>query len=136
MRTRTALAFLGAAALLFSAVPAADASVSPNPTRPCAQPDGRVDAMAFRGSTLYLGGSFSHVVDRSGVSRVRGGLAAVDTASCDLTSWTSSADANVSALVVSGDKVYVAGSFTHVGGLARNRLAALDDSTAAVLPFN
>jgi hypothetical protein len=92
--------------------------------------------MDFRGSTLYIGGSFTHVKDRSGVSRVRGGLAAIDTASCDLTAWTATADANVAALAVSGGKVYVAGSFTHVGGVARNRLAALDASSAAVLAFN
>jgi hypothetical protein len=136
MRTRTVLACLGAAALIVSTVSTAYASVSPNPTRPCAQPDGRVDAMDFSGATLYLGGSFTHVVDRSGVSRVRGGLAAIDTASCDLTSWTANADANVSSLAVSGTKVYVAGSFTHINGITRNRLAAVDASTADVLDFN
>ena len=136
MRTRTTLACLGATALFLGTVSTAYASVSSNPTRPCAQPDGRVDAMDFRGTTLYIGGSFTHVVDRSGVSRARGGLAAINTASCDLTGWTANADANVSSLVVSGTKVYVGGSFTHINGDTRNRLAALDASTADVLAFN
>ena len=83
------------------------ASVVASPTRPCAQPDGRVDAMAFSGSTLYLGGSFTHVKNKAGVSSVRGGLAAIDTASCDLTSWTAPTDGTVLDLVVSGTTVYV-----------------------------
>jgi hypothetical protein len=136
MRARTLLACLASSALLIGAATTADASVTDNPTRPCAQPDGRVDAMAISGATLYIGGSFTHVVDRSGVSRVRGGLAAVDTASCDLLAWTAATDGNVADLEVSGSTVYAGGDFAHVGGQSRGRLAALDATTAAVLPFN
>jgi hypothetical protein len=119
---------LGSAAMSY-------ASVVATPTRPCAQPDGRVDAMAFSGGTLYIGGSFTHVKSRAGVSNVRSRLAAIDTASCDLTAWTASADGTVLDLAVSGTTVYAAGDFTHVGGAARSRLAALDASSAAVLLF-
>ena len=136
MRPRTIFAGLAASALVVGTVTTAYASVTLDPTRPCAQPDGRVDAMAFKGGTLYIGGSFTHVKDRAGVTRTRGGLAAIDTASCDLTGWTATADANVAALVVSGTKVYVGGSFTHVNGISRNRLAALDAGSGAVLAFN
>ena len=57
MRTRNFLACLAAAGLVVGAASTAAASISTTPTRPCAQPDGRVDAMAFSGGTLYLGGS-------------------------------------------------------------------------------
>jgi hypothetical protein len=136
MRARPLLACMVSSALLIGAASTAYASVTDNPTRPCAQPDGRVDAMAISGGTLFIGGNFTHVVDRSGVSRVRGGLAAVDTASCDLLPWTAATDGNVADLEVSGSTVYVGGNFTHVGGQSRGRLAALDATTAAVLPFN
>jgi hypothetical protein len=135
MRTRSLLTCLTASVLLVGFVSTASASVIDAPTRPCAQPDGRVDAMAIDGGTLYIGGTFTHVKDRSGVSQVRGGLAAVDTATCDLTDWTAATDGAVLDLVVSGTTVYAGGAFKHVGGLTRSRLAALDASSAAVLPF-
>jgi hypothetical protein len=135
MRSRTLLAAVALSSLLVGAS-TAYASVADNPTRPCAQPDGRVDAMAISGGTLYIGGTFTHVVDRSGVSRVRGGLAAIDTATCDLLPWTAATNGNVADLEVSGSTVYAGGGFTSIGGLARDRLAALDATTGAVLPFH
>ncbi len=135
MRPRTLVACLATTVMLLGSAATSYASVVASPTRPCAQPDGRVDAMAFSGSTLYIGGSFTHVKSRAGVSNARGGLAAINTATCDLTGWTASADGTVLDLAVSGTTVYVAGAFKHVGSAARSRLAALDASSAAVLPF-
>jgi hypothetical protein len=135
MRPRALVACLATTVMLLGSAATSYASVVTSPTRPCAQPDGRVDAMAFSGSTLYIGGSFTHVKSRAGVTNVRGGLAAIDTATCDLTGWTAAADGTVLDLAVSGTTVYVAGAFKHVGGAARSRLAALDASSAAVLPF-
>jgi hypothetical protein len=135
MRTRTTLATIAAAAMVLGTALTSYASVVATPTRPCAQPNGRVDAMAFSGGTLYIGGSFSQVKNKAGVSNARAGLAAIDTASCDLTAWTAPTDGTVLDLVVSGTTVYAGGTFKHVDGLTRNRLAALDADTASVLPF-
>ena len=88
MRTRTMLATAAATAMVLGTALTSYASVVASPTRPCAQPNGRVDAMAFSGGTLYIGGSFTSVKNKAGASSARGGLAAIDTASCDLTAWT------------------------------------------------
>ena len=115
---------------------AAVAAVDQAATRPCAQPNGRVSAMAISGGTLFIGGSFTQVQDRSGKSQTRTRLAAIDTATCDLTSWTAAADGEVLAMAVAGGTVYVGGSFTTVGGAARGSIAALSASSAQVQSFN
>jgi trimeric autotransporter adhesin len=45
-------------------------------------------------------------------------------------------DGRVSAILVSGDKVYLGGSFTHVDGVERNHLAALDATTGELTDWN
>jgi hypothetical protein len=114
----------------------AQASVGTTPTLPCAQPDGRVTALALSAGTLFVGGSFTHVKDASGASQPRSMLAAIDTATCDLLPWRADADAAVYALTVANGALYAGGAFRHVGGLSRSRIAAVDTASGAVLPFN
>jgi outer membrane protein assembly factor BamB len=45
-------------------------------------------------------------------------------------------DGQVSAIVVSGGKVYLGGFFTHVDGVARNHLAAVDAATGQLTPWD
>ena len=61
---------------------------------------------------------------------------AVDASTGQLTSWDPNANDAVQALAVSSDgtRVYAGGSFTSVGGAARNRLAAIDAASGAVDP--
>ena len=136
MRTRLPLAALCTTALLVGGASAAMAAVAPTAVRPCAQPNGRVSAMAISGGTLFIGGTFTQVQDRSGKAQVRTRLAAIDVATCDLTSWTAAADGEVLSIAVSGSTVYVGGSFTNVGGASRSNLAALSLTSAQVQPFN
>jgi hypothetical protein len=82
------------------------------------------------GSTLYIGGDFTHV---DGVFRSR--LAAFDTATGNLTSWRPQASGPVRGLAVSGGTVYVSGSFNFVNGsVARKNLAAFT-TAGALLPW-
>ena len=136
MRARTLLVVMASSVLVISTAAMAGASVVAVPTTPCAQPDGRVSAMAVSSGTVYIGGSFTHVMDRSGVSRPRTRLAAINTATCDLLPWTADAGNSVTALAVTHGTVYVGGSFLTINGLPRARIAALDGASATLLPFN
>jgi len=110
----------------------AAAIVSTNPDPMC-QTNGRVNAVAYLGGTLYLGGSFTQV---NGTARNR--LAACDAASGNLLSWNPNANNTVRALKVSpaGTRVYVGGDFTAVGRAARTRVAALSPSSGAAFGWS
>ncbi len=136
MRTRLPFAALCTTALVVGGASAAMASVAPTAVRPCAQPNGRVSSMAISGGTLFIGGTFTQVTDRSGKAQVRSRLAAIDVATCDLTSWTAAANGEVLSIAVSGSTVYVGGSFTSVGGASRSNIAALSVNSAQVQSFS
>lgn len=84
---------------------------------------GNVSALALDSTNLYAGGSFNSIGGQS-----RNLLAVLNPASgvADAT-WDPKmqAGAQVSALAVFGSVVYAGGSFTTVGGVTRNRLAAI-----------
>jgi hypothetical protein len=85
-------------------------------------------ALAAAGPVIYLGGCFSHI---GGQSRV--GLAALDPTTAAATSWNPGVSPSTSAVTtvaVSGSSVYAGGTFSQIGGQARNGLGAVDSSTA------
>jgi Ca2+-binding RTX toxin-like protein len=51
-------------------------------------------------------------------------------------SGTINTDGRISAIVASGNRVYIGGSFTSVDGVARNRLAAIDATTGQLTDWN
>jgi hypothetical protein len=134
MRPRLAFLTAAVASLLVVGTASVAHAVSTTPA-PCAQPDGRVSSIAIADGVAYLGGSFTHVKDLSGVSQSRLRLAAVDTSSCDLLPWDPSADGDVYALTVAGGQVFAGGAFGTVGGLPRSRIASIGYD-GAVLPWN
>lgn len=99
--------------------------------------DGMVRALALSsdGSVLFVGGDFTTVNATAGIR----GIAALDTSTGNLVSaWGGAAAAvgageQVNAIVRIGDRLYIGGAFSTVGGKARANLAALStlDGVAA-----
>ncbi len=93
--------------------------------------NGVVTAVAYSGSTIYVGGDFTAAIV-NGKQIARSHLAAVDADTGALTSWAPSVNGRVKAIAVSGSSVYIGGQFTSVAGRSRDSLARLDVATGAV----
>ena len=84
-------------------------------------------SVVARGKHVYVGGSFSHI----GGQR-RSLIAELDSETGLATEWDVSAQGPgapypyVAPMLLHGDRLYVGGSFTAIGGQARNGLAAID----------
>ena len=125
---RTALAgVVVAAALAATAVPAsADAGTlfSPNATDGWGQ-DGTAWAVAITGSTVYVGGSFTHAVHNA-QAELRTNLMAVTT-NGDLLPFAATTDAAVRAIATMPDgSFFIGGDFTMVNNTPRSHLAKFD----------
>jgi hypothetical protein len=101
-------------------------------------PDDLVFDITLLGSSVFVGGGFTRV---DGEPRL--GVAAFDAQTGDLTAWRADLSSTlggppegwVSALAGSESTLYIGGLFDHVGGLARDGLAAVDSVSGAVRPW-
>ena len=102
------------------------------------QTNGRVAAILPIGNTIYLAGSFTSLrpagADPGTGEVARNYLAAVDRDTGQLLPWNPGANKEAYALASSADGsvIYVGGLFTQVGGLHREKAAALTAATGAV----
>lgn len=125
-------------ALAAVAVPtAAHADVTNKPARTWGT-NGRVSVMLPVGDRIYLGGSFTSVVDPSGMSYPAKNLAVINasTGAADL-SFDAGTDTGpgtvVTALATDGTRLFVGGLFKSIDGVARSNLAAVDATTGALV---
>ncbi len=94
--------------------------------------DGAVYALEVSGDTLYLGGEFTRVVSPDGATSVpRVNLAAIDVDSGEVLGFRADTDGRVTAIEASGTTVYIGGSFSSIGGVAREGVAAVASSSGA-----
>jgi PKD repeat protein len=148
-----ALAVILAAALavgtLLGTAPARADTAPPDPTMPTtvagdslptAQINGVAWAQVIVGNTVYVGGEFTRARPAGAAAGtnevVRNNLLAYNlTTGVLISSFNPDVNGAVKALVASpdGSRVYAGGNFTTVGGANRNRLAAFDATSGALL---
>jgi hypothetical protein len=131
----TGLAGLLLAALLglVAAVPASAAELS---SRPAGTPtfNGPVYAVAWRGDTVYVGGTFTAALV-NGKQVVRQRLAAIDVRTGALLDWAPAADRAVRAIAVTSDGVYLGGDFQSINGFTRDSVAKVHPVSGAPMAF-
>jgi hypothetical protein len=120
--------------LLLPASAAAAPAVSPQARSSAPTFNGGVYAIAHRGATVYVGGSFT-TATAGGRTYPRERMAAFDSRTGALLGWAPRADGVVRALATTGDSVYVAGDFHRVSGQTRDSLARLHPTSGAVASF-
>lgn len=106
---------------------------SPLPWNP--RPDLEVNLIVPDGETVHVGGSFSLM----GEWQHRAGLAAIDLSTGTVKPWNPNPNGGIcTAIAVSGDRVFVSGDFTSIGGAPRPRqyLAAVDTTNGEVQEWN
>lgn len=98
--------------------------------------NGRVMAILPIGDRVVLGGSFTAVVDRAGVTRPAASLAVINTSTgmAD-TSWAGGTNGTVNALAVLNGQLFAGGNFSNANGQGRSDLAAFDAATGALQPW-
>jgi outer membrane protein assembly factor BamB len=136
LRTRVGAGMVAMATALVIAA-TASAAVPPGsiPVGGSWQTNGRVETVVISGTTAYLGGEFTSVRpsgDALGTGEVaRNHAAAIDLTTGALLPWNPNANNTVQTIAVSGQTVYLGGTFGTVGGKTHARVAAVDATTGA-----
>ena len=136
MRMRVGAAVIAVLATLIVAG-GAEAAVPPGsiPVGASWQTNGRVETIVVVGSTAYVGGEFTSVRPSGsplGTGEVvRNHAYAVNVQTGDLLPWDPNTNNTVQSIAVSGQTVYLGGTFGTVGDKTHARVAAVDATTGA-----
>ncbi|HYX85048.1 MAG TPA: hypothetical protein VE777_08765 [Gaiellales bacterium] len=105
-------------------------ALAANPPTPTWQTNGQVRSIAFSNGRMYVAGEFSTVRPPgaplgSSKSVARHNIAAFDAKTGALKRWHVGTNGRVYSIAVVGNRIYLGGDFTVVGGKRRHRLAAV-----------
>jgi hypothetical protein len=103
-------------------MPAAHAAGITNAPDKTASFNGPVNAVAYLGGVVYVGGDFTAAI-QNGKSIARNHVAAIDEATGTVLPWNPNANGNVNALAVTSSAIYIGGGFGKVGGKAHANVA-------------
>lgn len=92
------------------------------------------DAIVSDGKYVWLAGEFTSVTGSNGTFSRPSGLVKFDTTTGTVEDWapTLSSGAAVNSMILTGDDVVIAGTFTSVNGTARGRIAKVNKTTGVV----
>jgi trimeric autotransporter adhesin len=127
-RLATVSVLVGLALLATPTSALAVPSRTPDPT---AQTNGRVNAIVYAGTRVYIGGAFTEVRPAGttvGSGVPRNNLAALDATTGAVLPFHPNVNGEVHALAVASGIIYLGGAFTSVGGQSRTRLAAVNSN--------
>ena len=131
-------AFAGVVTVALAVVIAASAqAVVPTAPAQTWGVNGRVSAiLPLPSGRVVVGGSFTAVVDSAGATQfTASNLALFDPATGQFDSaWRPSVNGSVNALATDGARLYLGGAFSKVGGVNRDKLAAVTLSSGALEP--
>lgn len=98
-----------------------------------------VSTIVSAGGRLFVGGAFTTITDTSGV-QARAGLAELTTtglvAGFDAQPSYAGVGGGIDSIAVDGTRLFLTGSFESIRGVARERSAAVDVNTAALLAWH
>jgi Domain of unknown function (DUF5122) beta-propeller len=101
--------------------------------------DANVSTIVAAGGRIFVGGFFSTVTDGAG-AKTRAGLAEITPAgtvtSFDVQAVYPGVSGSVTRIAIDGTRVFLTGTFSSIHGVARERTAAVDATTAALLPWH
>ncbi len=103
------------------------------------QADDVVSTIVAAGGRIFVGGFFTTVTDGAG-AKTRAGLAEITPAgtvtSFDALAAYPGVGGSVTRIAVDGTRMFLTGTFSAIRGVARERTAAVDLATAALLPWH
>jgi len=86
--------------------------------------NGQVNAVAYLGGVVYVGGNFTAAI-QNGTSIARNHVAAIDETTGNVLPWNPNASGDVNALAVTPGAVYLGGAFGRVGGAVHTNIASV-----------
>jgi hypothetical protein len=90
------------------------------------KPDGYVNSMAIKDSSLFIGGQFGNIYNSDGSNgKQRAYLAAISTKTGVATGWNADANSYVESVAIADTILYVGGDFSTIKGVVRSYAAAI-----------